>query len=137
MLHPALLVPELYLYSGRDTIATPRKVERHIEHRVQYTRDYLRSRPALVDELLASASRVSTPSSASATAPSAEPVVPGSAASGVAAEDSEARLERATRQLVRTHFFPTGAHVAILREHPHDYKRQIADMLSVANALYH
>ena len=131
MLHPALSVPELYLYSGRDTIATPRKVERHINHRVQLTRAYLQSHPEAVNELLAAASRTVSAIPAAAALPNG----PGNVTAEAVKDAAEARLERATRQLVRTHFFPTGAHVAILREHPHDYERRIADMLAIANAL--
>ena len=131
MLHSALLVPELYLYSGRDTIATARKVERHIAYRVQITRTYLQSHPDAVNELLVAASRTPSAIAATSEAPHADA---GNATAEAVKKAAEAPLERATRQLVRTHFFPTGAHVAILREHPYDYERRIADLLAIADA---
>ena len=133
MLHTALLVPELYLYSGRDTIATARKVERHINYRVQLTHAYLQSHPEAVNKLLAAASKA--PCAVPAATAAALHNGPENATAEAVKDATEAPLERATRQLVRTHFFPTGAHVAILREHPHDYERRIADMLSIANTL--
>ena len=131
MLHSALLVPELYLYSRRDTVATPRKVERFIDFRVKLTaRSYLQSRPEVVNELLATATASRNPSP---TRPAPRSNAGGGAAAAGRAGGDESPLERATRHLVRAHLFPSGAHVAILREHPHDYERRIVDMLAIAD----
>ena len=93
MLHTVLLVPELYFYSGRNTIATAHKVERHINYRVQLTRAFLPSHLEAVNEQLAAAPKA--PCAVPAATAAALPNGSGNARAEAVKNAAEAPLEHA------------------------------------------